>query len=141
MRCRNVAGRCGESALEDVSERSVGGSSPSAQPSPVDPAKLPQLPARRQPIGEDEPGVVTRALVLRARIAEPHDRVQGSGFRFGLRLGVGLGLPNELGLGRRRGFLHRRGCLFSPRSHDGTHRRIRIVQNFRLLDPHVANEH
>jgi hypothetical protein len=109
-------------------------------PGPVGPAKLPQLPARRQPIGEDEPGVVTRALVLRARIAEPHDRVQGSGFRFGLRLGFGLGLPNELGLGRGRGFLHRRGCLFSPRSHDGTHGRIRIVQNFRLFDPHVANE-
>jgi len=93
----------------------------------VTPAERPQLPARREPIGENEPCVVTRVLVLRARIAEPHDRVQGSGFRFGLRLGVGLGLPNELGLCRSRGFLHRRGSFLGAGGDDGAHRRIRIV--------------
>jgi hypothetical protein len=113
---------------------------PAGLSGPIGPPKLSQLPAGSEPVGEEEPCVVPRVLVLRARIAEPHNCMQGSGFRFGLRFGVGLGLPNELGLARRRGFLHRRGSFLGPRGHHGTHRGIRVVEDLRLFHPDIPDK-
>src|SRR5437867_9003437 len=72
--------------------------------STVPPAEWAQLPTIHEPIGEAEPGVVPGVLVLRAGVPQPHDRVQGLGFRFGLALDLilGLRLPDELRLGRGR---------------------------------------
>ena len=83
---------------------------------------------------------MSRVLIFRARIPEPHNRVQGSGFLFGLGVRVGLRLPDELRLSGSGSFLHRRRRFFGTGRHDGAHRRVRIIEDLCLFDPHIADE-